>query len=345
MEILRLRTLDAFIAFDLADSTVSAGGTRLAPDVSEREAGLLARAMTYKFAALGLPMGGAKGAIRGSAAERPELVRRYCDEIRPLVEARRFLTGPDLGTFDADFEALRPPGDVPGIMAQPMNGVAFEDVLTGFGVVVAAETALGSLAGRTVAIEGFGKVGGGVAREAARRGARVIAISTIAGAVADPRGLDVERLWQERAKHGDDLVRHLGLDCRPLAALFDVEADVLVPGARPGVIDRERASRLPARIVAPAANVPYVAGAVDLLRDRGVIALADFVCNAGAVLGYLAPPDSSHDDVLATVERRIGELVATSARHPRGHHAGACAIAEEFLRSWRGPQPTGPPLA
>ena len=63
----------------------------------------------------------------------------------------------------------------------------------------------------------------------------------------------------------------------------------LVPGARPGVISRERARRVAARVVAPAANVPYGTGAPEALHERGTTALPDFVCNAGAVLGYLAP--------------------------------------------------------
>ena len=70
MGLLRLKTVDGFIAFDLDDCRVNAGGTRLAPDVSEREAGLLARAMTYKFAALELQMGGAKAVVRGRAEDR-----------------------------------------------------------------------------------------------------------------------------------------------------------------------------------------------------------------------------------------------------------------------------------
>ncbi len=347
MSILRLKTLDAFIAFDLESCEVNAGGTRLAPDVTEREAELLARAMTYKFAVLGLHMGGAKGAIRGQPAERAELMRRYCEEIRPLVESRRFLTGPDLGTFESDFAPLRMPGDVPGPMSQSMGGVSFEDILTGFGVVVAAEAALGSLDGRGFAIEGFGKVGGGVAREAVRRGGRVVAVSTLTGSVADPRGLDVEELWRLREWHGDDLVRNLELPVSPPAALFDVPADVLVPGARTGVIDLARARRLAVRAVAPAANVPYVAGAPEILHGRGVLALPDFICNAGAVIGYVAFGIETHEEILRLVEKRIGELVRRACEDPRGPLDGACAIAEEFLRGWRGEAglPPGPPLA
>lgn len=119
----------------------------------------------------------------------------------------------------------------------------FEDVLTGYGVVIAAETALrsgpgGGLAGRSVAIEGFGKVGGGVAREVVRRGGRA-AVSTVAGCLADPSGLEVGRLLALRGQHGDDCVAHYGPAPGPPGILFTaVEADVLVPGTRPGAISR-----------------------------------------------------------------------------------------------------------
>jgi glutamate dehydrogenase/leucine dehydrogenase len=274
-------------------------------------------------------------------------MRRYCEEIRPLVESRRFLTGPDLGTCESDFAPLRVPGDVPGPLSRPMGEVSFEDVLTGFGVVVAAEAALTTLDGLRFAIEGFGKVGGGVAREARRRGGRVVAVSTLVGSVADPDGLDVEELWHLKERHGDELVRHLGLAVSPPSALFDAPADVLVPGARPGVIDRDRARRLEVRAVAPAANVPYATGTPEILQERGVCALPDFVCNAGAVIGYVSFGIDDHAEILRSVEKRIRDLVHAACEDPAGPFHGACAIAEDFLRGWRGEggMPPGPPLA
>ena len=82
MRTLRLTTVDAYVAFDFECPT-SAGGTRLAPDVTERETQLLARAMTYKFAVLGVNYGGAKATIRATDAEREPAIKNYCAEIRP----------------------------------------------------------------------------------------------------------------------------------------------------------------------------------------------------------------------------------------------------------------------
>jgi len=347
MEALRLETVDAFVVFDLDDAPHAAGGTRLAPDVSEREGALLARAMTYKFAVLGRPIGGAKGLVRADTDGRAAALARYCEEIRPLVESRRFLTGPDLGTYEADFAPLRPSDWELHVLNSTVDGIAFEDVLTGFGVAVAADAALGGLDGHTVTVEGFGKVGAGVAREVAHRGGRVVAVSTLAGCVADPSGLDVGELWQARAAHGDGLVARLGRPCLPRDALFEIDADVVVPGARVGVIDEQRAARVAARTVVPAANVPYTAGGLEVLADRGIDGHADFVCNVAAVVGYTSPASASPTQILDRVERTIGELARASSEDARGPFAGACALAEEFLRTWRAPgmSPPGPPLA
>ncbi len=354
-EIIELSSVPGFVVFDMPGVPMSAGGTRLAPDVSVAEVALLARAMTYKYAVLGIRVGGAKAGVRGDPADRVArgaLMARFCAEIAPLADAGRLLTGPDMGTVEEDFAPLRKRRAVPAAISAVVDGLPFEDLLTGYGVTAAAEAALaarrgGGWDGRSVAVEGFGKVGGGVAREVTRRGGRVVAVSTLAGCVTDPSGLDVELLLALRRAHGDACVLHYGRPAGPPAMLFTaVDADVIVPGTRPGVIDGRTAGSLPAGVgvVAPAANVPYTAQGAEVLRRRGIVALPDFVCNSGAVLGYRAAPDATPDQVLAAVAATIGDLIAEVMRHPGGPLAGACERAGQFLRGWRG-EPAGPPFA
>jgi len=354
-EIVELRSVPGFVVFDLPGAELSAGGTRLAPDVSAAEVALLARAMTYKYAALGEQVGGAKAGLRGDPADRAGragLMARFCAEVGPLVAAQRFLTGPDMGTSEEDFAALRRHRAVPSAMSAVVGGLPFEDVLTGFGVAAAADAALSARwgwgwDGRSVAIEGFGKVGGGVAREVARRGGRVVAVSTIAGCLADPSGLDVELLLALRRAHGDACVAHYGVPPGPVAELFTaVKADVVVPGTRPGRIDERAAGSLPpgVQVVAPAANAPYTERGAEVLRQRGVLALPDFVCNAGAVIGYRSAPDATPAQVLARTEAIIGGVIREAQGHPDGPLAGAVELAGKFLRGWWG-EPPGPPFA
>ena len=253
-EIIELGTVPGFVVFDLAGAAVSAGGTRLAPDVTLAEVALLARAMTYKFAVLGDRVGGAKAGVVGDPAgqaARAGLMAGYCAEIRTLADAGRFLTGPDMGTFEEDFAPLRQGRAAPAAISAVIDGMPFEDVLTGYGVAVAAETALraglgGGWEGRSVAIEGFGKVGGGVAREVRSRGGRVVAVSTIHGCVTDPSG----PRRRATARAAPCARRPLCCPLRPAGPaagqLFTaVDADVVVPGTRPGVISRRAAESLP----------------------------------------------------------------------------------------------------
>jgi glutamate dehydrogenase (NAD(P)+) len=354
-EIVELRSVPGFVVFDLPGVPVSAGGTRLAPDVSVAEVALLARAMTYKFAALGARVGGAKAGVRGDPAEsagKAALMARFCAEIGPLADAGQFLTGPDMGTAEEDFAPLRARRAAPAAMRAVVGGVPFEDLLTGYGVAVAAEAALSARwgwgwDGRSVAIEGFGKVGGGVAREVTRRGGRVVAVSTVAGYIADPAGLDVEVLLALRRVHGDACVTRYGRPVGPPAQLFTaVTADVVVPGTRPGRIGAREAELLPAgvRVVAPAANVPYTAQGAQGLHRRGIVALPDFVCNAGAVIGYRSAAGATPGEVLAAVEDTITQLILEALRHHDGPLAGACERAARFLRGWWG-EPPRPPFA
>jgi glutamate dehydrogenase/leucine dehydrogenase len=354
-EILELSSVPGFVVFDLPGVAESAGGTRLAPDVSVAEVALLARAMTYKFAALGAQTGGAKAGVRGDPSDRPgkaSLMAQFCAEIAPLTDSGRLLTGPDMGTAEEDFAPLREHRASPAVISAVVDGVPFEDLLTGYGVAAAAEAALnarwgGGWSGRSVAIEGFGKVGGGVAREVTRRGGRVAAVSTVAGCLADPAGLDVERLLALRHAHGDACVLHYGRVAGPPGELFTaVDADVIVPGTRPGVISARTAGSLPpgVRVIAPAANVPYTAPGADVLGQRGMVALPDFVCNAGAVIGYRSAADATPDLVLADVEATISGLIREALGHPAGPLAGACDRAGLFLRGWWG-EPPSPPYA
>ena len=346
MRTLRLKTVDAFVSFDFECPT-SAGGTRLAPDVTERETQLLARAMTYKFAVLGQDIGGAKAAIRATPEQRDEAIGRYIAEIKPLVAERTFLTATDLGTMPEDFKNLAEGTDQADLMHTEYMGMPLDAFITGLGVTVAAETVLGSLEGRTVAIEGFGKVGGATALEMSRRGARLVAVSTIHGCIQRPGGFDVGELLELRKRHGDRLIEHTGARVTPATDLFSVAADVLVPGARIGVIDEARARTLKARVVAPAANVPYARAAIEILRERGIPALADFVCNSGATIGYVTDGLADAHEAVKAVEQRIKELTAESIKDPAGPLAGARRIGDAHLRTWLEPaeMPDGPAVA
>jgi glutamate dehydrogenase (NAD(P)+) len=295
--------LDAVVVIDHELFPVSAGGTRMLPDVDTAEVARLARAMTWKFAACRVRYAGAKAGVRFSSGDRAAVVAAYKEALEPYQDV--FLTGPDMGTAPDDF-AEDGDGELP-LWAQSHEGMGMDDLATGAGVKGAAEAALAHLGrrleGATVAIEGFGKVGAGTARACARAGAKVIAVSTVHGALVDPDGLDVERLIELRAEQGDRLVEHGDSPSRPREELFDLGCDVLVPGARPDSLTVELARCGQWTVVAPGANVPYAAGALDVLHGRGILAIPDFVSNSGGVHLYESVADRSDPaKALTTIE-------------------------------------------
>ena len=348
MQVHHLRSVDGEIVFDMDPEVVSptAGGTRMVEDVTVDELALLARAMTYKLAVFEGRIGGAKAGIRPRLLDsRAQTLERYCDEVRPLVHAGTFLTGADLGTTTADFVSLE--DGTPSVFDEVIDGVGFEELVTGRGVVAAAEAWLGTLEGRTVALEGFGKVGHGVAREVVRRGGRLVAVSTLRGAVARAAGFDVAELVQARAEHGESFVHHLGLDVHLPRELHELRVDVLVPGARVGVYDAQLAERVQAQVIAPAANVPYTVGGLYALRAKRIAALPDFVCNGGAVLAYQSPRALTAGEVLAKVDREIGERIEAARLAKMDPIRYAAMLAETFLSTWipADQRPDGPAVA
>jgi glutamate dehydrogenase (NAD(P)+) len=304
--------LDAVVVIDHELFPKSAGGTRMIPDVTADEVARLARAMTWKFAVAGVPYAGAKAGFRYAGGDREAVLGAFLDRVFTWREV--FLTGPDMGTFPEDFMRFAPEGETP-MWARSHDGMSMDDLAVGAGILGGARVVLGRL-GRpfstaTVAIEGFGKAGAGTARAVDRAGGRVVAVSTIEGALVDPDGLHVEELLALRREHGDRLVHHAGVPVRPREELFAVECDVLVPGARPDVVTVDSAPALRVAGIVPAANIPYGPGAVEALHARGIVALPDFVTNAGGVHLYEAPECvDDPESCLAAVERLVAEATA-----------------------------------
>ena len=280
--------------------TAAGGGIRMLPDITTQEIFQLARAMTYKFGTLGVPIGGAKSGIwadpgiRGE--ERKKLMRAFGRAVKPLIPAG-LAFGADIGTeaedLDFVFEGAELPPQGTGLMAEKKDGEPIENHVTGYGVVVAAEAACEfvgiGLKGATVAIEGFGKVGGGVARYITEAGARVVALSTIDGMIFNPEGLDVERLLAMRKDSGDRAVAaYDGAEHLEKEKIFSLPVDILVPGARPYVIDGKNVGQIKAKVVTSIANIPITDEAEEALFRRGVVIVPDFVSNAGGtVLGIV----------------------------------------------------------
>ncbi|HEX9646908.1 MAG TPA: Glu/Leu/Phe/Val dehydrogenase dimerization domain-containing protein, partial [Alphaproteobacteria bacterium] len=253
--------LRAIVVVDNVACGPSIGGARMAPDVSLEECVRLARAMTFKSAAAGLPHGGGKSVIfadpRMAPAQKERLMRAFAHAI---ADVRDYIVGPDMGTDErcmawAKDEIGRAVG-----LPRELGGIPLDEIgATGFGLVAAIEVAVEHLAmpltGARVVIQGFGSVGRHAARFLAQQGAVLVATSDTQGTLADETGLDVAALIALKAEgralrdhpHG----RKLGGD-----AIVDIPCDIWIPAARPDVIHAGNVARLRTRVMAQGANIP-----------------------------------------------------------------------------------------
>ena len=196
------------------------GGIRFHPDVTVNEVKALALWMTIKCALADLPYGGGKGGVicdpsTLSTAELERLSRGYVQALAQQIGPDRDIPAPDVGTspqvmaWMADEYARITGRNEPAVVTgKPLEvgGIPGRAEATGQGIFFAAREALHDLgldvAGVTVAVQGFGKVGSHAARFFAQAGARVVAVSDVYGAVYHPDGLDIDGLLAHAARTG-----------------------------------------------------------------------------------------------------------------------------------------------
>jgi glutamate dehydrogenase (NAD(P)+) len=130
-------------------------------------------------------------------------------------------------------------------------------------------------------------------------------------------------------------VEHASSKVRPREALFELECDVLVPGARPHSITAGVAQRLRCAVVSPAANVPYGAGSLDVLHQRGIVAVPDFMSNGGGNFLYELDQDKGPAEALAAIEvlvhERVVRVLATAEDLRITPYAGALRDARNYV--------------
>ncbi len=324
------------------------GGTRMMPDISAEEIFGLARAMTYKFSIFGFPIGGAKAGIWADpgmeGTERTELIEAFGRGVKPLLDSGIAL-GADIGTSGADVESIYKGAGLPslseGLAFEMLDGDPLENHATGFGVVEAGKAACQkagiNLSNASAAIEGFGKVGGGVARYFNESGVKVNAVSTLYGTLYDPDGLDVGQLLELRKEAGDKVVEvYPKGKLLPKEDIFSLPVDMLIPGARPYVITRDNVNQIKARVISSSANIPITDEAEEVLFKQGTIVVPDFISNAGGIIVALIDAmKGSADDVFNTLRKAIPkvtlDVLAGSEQAAVNPRKFAISIAEKAV--------------
>lgn len=275
------------------------GGLRYHPLVDDAEVQTLAQLMTWKTAVVDLPYGGAKGGIAVdprslSKAELERLTRKFVDQIHDMVGPDTDIPAPDMGTnsqvmawFMNQYQRYHgfQPACVTGKPLE-LHGCEGREEATGRGVVVVAERLfhhLGQkLAGKTVALQGFGNVGSHCANLLFERGARVVAITDHGGGVKNAAGVDIPSLLPYATKN-DGVSGFPGGEPITNEELFAANVDILIPAALGGQLTAETAPTVQAKYVIEAANDPTTPEADEVFLKKGITVVPDILANAGGV--------------------------------------------------------------
>jgi glutamate dehydrogenase (NAD(P)+) len=276
------------------------GGIRYHPAVTLDEIKALAMAMTWKCAVVDIPYGGAKGGVRCnpkemSLKELEGLTRRYTYEISVIIGPEKDIPAPDVYTnsqimsWVMDTYSMAQGFTVPGVVTgKPLalGGTKGRKDATSWGTIFTIQQAIQylglNLEGATVAIQGYGAAGAGIARILGKKGTKVIAVSDSWGGIYNERGLDPVKLFEHKNRTGK-VSGYEGGETITNSELLELKCDVLVPAAFENQITEKNAERIKAKVIVEAANGPTTPGADEILNRKKIFVIPDILANAGGV--------------------------------------------------------------
>jgi glutamate dehydrogenase (NAD(P)+) len=277
------------------------GGIRYHPSTDIDEVRALAMWMTWKCALIGIPYGGAKGGVSidprdYSQNELERITRRYASELFPIVGPEKDIPAPDVGTDEQtmawfmDTFSVQKGYTVTGVVTgKPVSigGSEGRGGATSRGVMITTFAALREAgvdpAGVTVAVQGFGKVGGLAAQYLHEAGCKVVAVSDVGGGAYNASGVDPAKMLDDMRGGRTTVAGYPGTESITNDELLELDVDVIVPAALDGVIHDGNAAAVKARFVVEGANGPTTPDADAILEDKGVVVVPDILANSGGV--------------------------------------------------------------
>ncbi len=307
--------LKAVLVVDNVAAGPAIGGVRLALDVTTEECVRLARAMTLKNAAAGLPHGGAKVVLLGDPnmpkPDKERLIRALACSLRDIKE---YIFGPDMGTDESCMAWIKDEiGRAAGLPAE-IGGIPLDEIgATGWGLSQATDVAIQlcgyfcdfKLENARFVVQGFGAVGKHAARFLAAQKAVLVGAADSQGSIYNPDGLDVEELFKlkEAGQSVADYPRGQRFEREEVIAF---ECDIWIPAAQPDVVNEDNVHRLKAKLVVQGANIPFTYGAERYLHDQGFICVPDFIANCGGVIcAAMEYQGSTQAAVFQTIEEKV----------------------------------------
>ena len=277
------------------------GGIRFHWEETINTVRALAAWMTWKTAVVDIPLGGAKGGVivdprTLTRTELERLCRGYARNIARFVGITQDVPAPDVYTNPQimawimdEYEALvghHEPGVITGKPLELGGSQGRGDATARGGIYTLREAAkvLGiDLRGKTAAIQGYGNAGA-FAHQLAEDilGMKVVAVSDSRGGIINTKGLDYASTFAHKMNSGA-VAHYPGSEAISNEDLLELEVDVLFPSALENVITEKNAANIKAKISAELANGPMTPEADDILFEKGVYVIPDFLCNAGGV--------------------------------------------------------------
>lgn len=253
------------------------GGTRLWHYQSEAEAindvMRLSRGMTYKASISGLNLGGAKAVIIGDATKvkSEAFFRKFGRFVQNLNG--KYITAEDVNTTTQDMEYVAMETDHVVGLPESMGGGGDPSPVTAYGTYMgmkaSAKKAWGSdsLAGKSIAVQGIGKVGFHLLEHLHEEGAKLF-ISDINEAALK----NAAAQFNATVVNGNDI--------------YSQAVDIFSPCALGAILNSETIPQLKAQIIAGAANNQLADEKEhgEMLRTKGVLYAPDFLINAGGLI-------------------------------------------------------------
>ncbi len=280
------------------------GGIRFHPEVDLDEVRALATLMSFKTAAVGLPLGGGKGGVavdprQLNPEQLEEVSRKYVRHLESHIGPDKDVPAPDVNTNPAiidwmvdEYERLTGDTTKASFTGKSIEkgGSKGRDAATGRGgVIVLAELlkAQGKLEKPlTYAVQGFGNVGSFFATVALKDHPnwQMVAASDSATALVSKNGLPAQELADLKAKRGR-FANYAG-EAQKItnSELLGQDVDVLVLAALGNVITEENAHTIKAKYVLELANGPVSDTAGEILEKADITVVPDILANAGGVI-------------------------------------------------------------
>jgi glutamate dehydrogenase (NAD(P)+) len=279
----------------------SKGGIRFHPDETIDTVRALAAWMTWKTAALDLPLGGGKGGVicdtkTLSNGELERLSRAYIRQTARFLGPQKDVPAPDVYTTEQimawmadEYSVMEGNHEFSLITGKPLalGGSAGRSDATARGGILCireAASSLGiSLQGAKAAIQGYGNAGSNAHRLAEELlGMKIVAVSDSKGGICNHDGLRFRDVADHKKKTGS-VTGFPGAEPFLNEAFASLDVEVLIPAALEGTIRNDNARLVNARIIAELANGPTTPDADSILFEKGCYVIPDLLCNAGGV--------------------------------------------------------------